>query len=93
MPSSVRVTTLCCISLDLRCRPENDSKLGASVLSSRDEISAYFAAVGVVPKLLEEDFEADEVGRELSGLKDSVEPGLGVGGFPNDRLCRLCVRL
>jgi hypothetical protein len=63
------------------------------VLSSRDEISAYLVAVGVEPKLPDEDLEADEVGRELSGLKDSVEPGLGVGGLPNERFCRLCVRL
>ena len=63
------------------------------MLSSRDEISAYFVAVGVVPKLLDEDLEPDESGRELSGLKESVEPGLGVGGFPNDRFWRLCVRM
>jgi hypothetical protein len=103
-PSSVRVTTLCCISRDLRCRPDRDSKLGASALSSLRKISAYFVAVAEVPNA----FEGVEAVAEVSNfVKDPFEEGLddedvglegvsdplrGVGGLLlslNSKLCGL----
>jgi hypothetical protein len=85
------VTTLCCISRDFRCRPEKDSKLGASLLLSRWDISAYLAAVFAVPKPAEEGLEDDEDGRELSVRAENVEPGRGVGGLGSSLADRLCV--
>ena len=41
LPSNVRVTTLCCMSRDFKCRPDSDSKPGASELSLRCAISSY----------------------------------------------------
>jgi hypothetical protein len=72
--------------------PENDSKLDASLLLSRCDISAYFAAVCVVLKPPDEGFEADDGGRELSVREERVELGRGVGGLRKllvDRVCSL----
>ena len=78
LPSSVRVTTLCCMSRDLRCRPEKDSKPGASALSSRCETSAYLDAGAGFSKLLDDMYELVEGVREESVVEDSFELDLDI---------------
>jgi hypothetical protein len=81
------------MSRDFKCRPEKDSKLDASLLLSRCEISAYFEVVGVLPKPADKGFEADEGGRKLSLCVDEFELGRGVGGFRGSFVGRFCVPL